>query len=261
MDGSSPALRHWPSPTSELRCPVLAAAWQPHGSRAGVRGGRAAVHLCKLLREGSRFQRTDPRSGMSATTKEASRRSVARRLDRAGQRVNEIMARLRVAGDEVKRRMGRRVDSIRAHEAEFRTRLRQLCEANRTAGIAELYRALEQLETEIDIAQAQLNAELATDEAAFAAAVAAELEAWDSQMDTLAARVATSKQGTRQHVETAIELVRERRADAGRKLAQFMAAGSEASEAVKAGIRQAINDLEWATEEAASEFGNPRRSQ
>jgi hypothetical protein len=198
---------------------------------------------------------------MGATTNEASRRSVTPRLDRAGQRVNEIMARLRVAGDEVQRRMGRRVDSIRAHEAEFRTRLRELREANRTTGIAELDRALDQLETEIDIAQAQLNAELATDEEAFAAAVAAELEAWDARMDTLAARVAASKQGTRQHVETAIELVRERRADAGRKLAQFRAAGSEAPAAAKAGIRQAINDLEWATEEAASEFDNPRRSQ
>jgi hypothetical protein len=198
---------------------------------------------------------------MGATTNEASRRSVTRRLDRAGQRVNEIMARLRVAGDEVQRRMGRRVDSIRAHEAEFRTRLRELREANRTTGIAELDRALDQLETEIDIAQAQLNTELATDEEAFAAAVAAELEAWDAQMDTLAARVAASKQGTRQHVETAIELVRERRADAGRKLAQFRAAGSEASAAVKAGIRQAINHLEWATEEATSKFDNPRRSQ
>jgi hypothetical protein len=197
---------------------------------------------------------------MDAATNEASRRSVTRRFDRAGQRVSGIVARLRVAGDEVQQRMGRRVDSLRAHEAGFRTRLRELREANRSAGIAELDRALDQLETEIDIAEAQLNAELATDGEAFAAAVAAELEAWDARTGTLRARAAASRQGTRKEVETAIELVRERRADAGRKLAQFRAAGSEASAAVKAGIRQAISDLEWATEEVASEFDNPRRS-
>jgi hypothetical protein len=197
---------------------------------------------------------------MGTTTNEASRRSVTRRLNEAGQRVNGIVARLRVADDEVKGRMSRRVDSLRAHEAEFRTRLRVLREADPAAGIAELDRALDQLETEIDIAEAQLDAELATDEEAFAAAVTAQLEAWDAQMDTLEARAAASKQGTRQRVKTAIELVRERRAEVDRKLAQFRAAGPEASATLKPGIRQAMDDLDWATEEAASDLDIPTRS-
>jgi hypothetical protein len=197
---------------------------------------------------------------MGAATNETSRRSVTRRLNEAGQRVNGIVARLRVADDEVKGRMSRRVDSLRAHEAEFRIRLRVLREANPAAGIAEQDRALDQLETEIDIAEAQLDAELATDEEAFAAAVATELDARNVQMDKLEARAAASKQGTRQQAEMAIELVRERRAEVDRKLAQFRTAGSEASATLKPGIRQAMDDLDWATEEAASDLDIPRRS-
>ena len=195
---------------------------------------------------------------MGATTDEASQRSAGRRLDTAGQGVNDLVARLRSAPDEVKGRMGRRVDLLRAQEAELRTRLRALHEADQAADVAELDQALDKLGDEIDIAEAQLDAELAGDEEAFAAAVTAELEAWDRRLDRLEARAAATGQPAG---ATAIQLVRDRRADAGRELARFRTAGSEASAVLRAGMRQAIEDLDWAAQEAAATFDTPRRSQ
>lgn len=195
---------------------------------------------------------------MGATTDEASQRSAGRRLDTAGQGVNDLVARLRSAPGEVKGRMGRRVDLLRAQEAELRTRLRALREADQAADVAELDQALDKLGDEIDIAEAQLDAELAGDEEAFAAAVTAELEAWDRRLDRLEARAAATGQPAG---ATAIQLVRERRADAGRELARFKTAGAGASAALGAGLRQAIEDLDWAAQEAAATFDTPRRSQ
>lgn len=195
---------------------------------------------------------------MGATTDEASQRSAGRRLDTAGQGVSDLVARLRSAPGEVKGRMGRRVDLLRAQEAELRTRLRALREADQAADVAELDQALDKLGDEIDIAEAQLDAELAGDEEAFAAAVTAELEAWDRRLDRLEARAAATGQPAG---ATAIQLVRERRADAGRELARFKTAGAGASAALGAGLRQAIEDLDWAAQEAAATFDTPRRSQ
>lgn len=192
------------------------------------------------------------------TTNQASQRSADRRLDTAGQGVNDLVARLRSAPGEVKGWMGRRVDSLRAQEAELRTRMRALREADQAADVAELDQALDQLEDEIDIAEAQLDAELAGDDGAFAAAVTTELKAWDRRLDRLEERAAATGQPAG---ATAIQLVRERRADAVRELARFRTASSEASAALRAGMRQAIEDLDWAAQEAAATFDTPRRSQ
>jgi hypothetical protein len=81
------------------------------------------------------------------------------RLDLADQRINAIVAALRIAPGEVEGRMGRRVDSLRAQEAELWTRLRAQPETSPAAGTAEIDRQLGQLETEIDIAEARLAAE------------------------------------------------------------------------------------------------------
>lgn len=194
---------------------------------------------------------------LGTTTSQPSRRPAGRRLDTAGQRVNGLVVRLRTAPDEVKGRMGRRVDSLRAQEAELRTRLRALRGADQAAVVAELEPALDQLEDETDIAEAELDAELAGDEEAYAAAVTTELEAWDRRLDRLEARTAATGQPAG---ATAIRLVRERRADAGRQLARFRTAGSGASAALRAGMRQAIEDLDWAAQEAAATFDTPRRS-
>jgi len=199
-------------------------------------------------------------SARGARTDHTSQLLVPRRLDKDGQRVNAAVARLRDATDDVKGRMGRRVDSLRAQEAEFWTRLRELRDTDRTASIAELDQALGQFETQIDIAEAQLDAELSTDAETFAAAVAAELEAWDVRLNTLAAAAADFSNGARRRVDAVIDLLRQPLAEADRQLEQLKAAGSEASATLRAGVRQAMDDLDWTAEEAISNLDIARRS-
>ena len=83
------------------------------------------------------------------------------RLDYAEQRVNAIVAKLRDAHDDVKGRMSRQVDQIRGQLAEFWLRLRELRNDDSAGETAELDRALRQFETQIDIVEGRLDAELA----------------------------------------------------------------------------------------------------
>jgi hypothetical protein len=105
------------------------------------------------------------------TTKEPSERSMEARLGQAGQRIDAIVAKARQAHDDGKHRVGRRVDSLRAHEARTRTRLRELRQADQAgwhAHAVELDRELDALELELAITEARLGADLAADEEAAA---------------------------------------------------------------------------------------------
>lgn len=102
-----------------------------------------------------------------ATTKEASEQSMVTRLRQAGGRIDGIVAKARQAQDNGKNQVGRRVDALRAREARTRTRLRELRAADQAAWgvhIAELDRELDELEVEMAIADARLDAELAADD-------------------------------------------------------------------------------------------------
>jgi hypothetical protein len=85
-----------------------------------------------------------------STTKEASEQSMEARLGGAGRRIDGIVAKARHAQDNGKervgRRVGRRVDSLRAREAWTRTRLREADQAAWDAYVAELDRELDELE-------------------------------------------------------------------------------------------------------------------
>jgi hypothetical protein len=191
-----------------------------------------------------------------STTKEASERSMEARLGAAGRRIDGIVAKARHAHDNGKDRTGRRVDWLRAREARTRTRLRELHAADRAAWdahAAELGRELDELEVEMAIAEARLEADLAADDLAFAAAVDAELDAWDLHIDALKARAAAARQRARAGHEAAILQVRARRAAAGQKLQAFRKGAAEATPARRAGVSQAMDDLDRAADEAATE--------
>lgn len=108
------------------------------------------------------------------------------RLGAAAQAVDAIVARsrdARVAGT------GRRVDALRADEAQLRTRLRELREAGRGAWDrhgATLDRDLDRLRAATAVTAARLDTELAADPGAFTAAAGAELAARRAQIDGLA---------------------------------------------------------------------------
>jgi hypothetical protein len=190
-------------------------------------------------------------------TREASEQSMEARLGTAGHRIDEIVARVRQARASGKICVGGRVDALRAHEANTRTRLRELREADQAAwqaSVVELHLELDALEVEMAITQARLDAELAADDAAFAAAVDAELEAWNSKIDALQAQAATTKHHARAQREGAIRQVRGRRATAKGKLQAFRKGALKAAPAERARVSQAMDDLDRAAEEAAANF-------
>jgi hypothetical protein len=192
-----------------------------------------------------------------STTKEASERSMEARLGTAGEKVDGIVARARHARDNSKARVSGRVDALRAHEARTRTRLRELREADQAgwqAVAVELNLELNRLEVEMAIAEARLDAELATDDAAFAAAVEAELDAWNTHIDAMQVRAATAKHRVRAQREAAIRKVRERRAAAKGRLQAFQKGLSRAAPPERAQLRQAMDDLDRAAEEVAANF-------
>ncbi len=192
-----------------------------------------------------------------STTKEGFQQSMLARLATAGQKIDAMVAKARYAADDGKAHLSGRVDALRAHEASTRTRLRELSEADQAgwqASVMELNLELDELEVGLAIAGARLDAELATDDAAFAAAVDAELNAWNTHREVMQAWAATTKQHARAKREAGIRQVRERRAAAKGKLQAFRKGPSAAVPVERAEVSQAMEDLDRAAEDAAANF-------
>jgi hypothetical protein len=121
------------------------------------------------------------------TTRRAAERSIETRLGRAGDMVDDIVTTARDGHRTVSGRTFRRIDALRANEARVRARARELGAADKCAWderSAELLRDLDELDTQIAITTARLDADLAVDDAAFAAAVKTELDAWTAAVDS-----------------------------------------------------------------------------
>jgi hypothetical protein len=190
------------------------------------------------------------------TTKQTSERSMEARLEQAGHKLDAIVAKARRAQNNGKDQIGRRVDSLRGREARTRTRLRELRAADRAAWdtqAAELEGELDDLEVELAITEARLDAELAVDDAAFAAAVEAELEAWTSRIDALQASAAAARHHARATQEAAMLRVQQRRAAAKHQLQAFRTHAATVAPAERAKVTRAMDDLDQAAEEAAAE--------
>lgn len=186
-----------------------------------------------------------------------SEQSMETRLGTAGQKIDALVAKARHARDHGKARASRRVDLLRARQARTRTRLRELREAGQAAwqaSVVELHLELDELEVELAIAEARVDAELAADDAAFAAAVEAELDAWNTRLEVLQAAAATTSHHARERREVAIRRVRERRAAAKRALRALRNGSSASGPAGRTEVTRAIDDLDWAAEEAAAKF-------
>src|SRR5262249_43595610 len=101
---------------------------------------------------------TRPRGRGTTITREASTRSIEARLSQAGRRIDGIVAAARDADHHITDRIGRRVDRLRSHEAQARTRLRELRRANQVAWdehVLDLERRLDELAIEMTIAEAR----------------------------------------------------------------------------------------------------------
>jgi hypothetical protein len=95
--------------------------------------------------------------------------------------------------------------------------------------VGDVERRLAQLKTRLDVAERSLAVDLSGDWAAFAAAVEAELESWDTYLERLQATVATRASHAREQAEAAIADVRSLRIAVDERLAQTPYVDGEAS--------------------------------
>ena len=195
------------------------------------------------------------------TSKHEAEQNVATRLGRAGRRVDLLVARVRGAADRFNGRVARRVDALRAHEARVHTRLREMREADEAAWAehgAELGRELDELEAQMAIAEMRLEAERATDDAAFRAAVNAELDAWSAYADAVQARAASVEGPLNERLDAPVRSLRERLADARRSIHAPPAVSPQGVPTDHEAVRRAVWDLDRAAEEIASAHGHVR---
>ena len=196
--------------------------------------------------------------GGATITREASTRSIEAQLRQAGRRIDGIVATARHADHHVTGRISRRVDRLRAREAQARTRLRELRRANQIAWdehAVELERRLDELAIEMAIAEARLKAELTTDSTEFAAAVQAELIAWNTCIDAMQATASTSRAHARPRREAVIRRVRQRRGDVRQQLQEYLNTSGNPSVILRIQIGEALDGLDQAVGDAAAEFG------
>jgi hypothetical protein len=196
------------------------------------------------------------------TSKHEAERKVALRLARAGRNVDLLVAAVRAAGYRITGHVARRVDALRAHEAQVHAHLREMREADEAAWAehgAELGRLLDEFEAQMAIAQARLQAEQAPDEAALEAAIHAELDAWRAYANAVEARAAHTASPAGGRLDAAIGALRARLADARHPLDHHRrAASSAASPADYRAVRQALLDLDRAADGIASAGGPVR---
>jgi hypothetical protein len=168
-----------------------------------------------------------------STSRRSELRMIDLRLGQAGEQIDTIVARVRDGHGLVNGRTFWRVDALRAHEARVRGRVREVREADQSAwteGSAQLRRDLLELETQIAISGARLDADLAVGGAAFVVAVQAELDAWAAYVHAAAAT-------QRAELDDYLAVVRS-------KLGEFRDAAP--SSALRIGVSQAVEDLDRA---------------
>lgn len=163
---------------------------------------------------------------MSTETMQERHRSSEDRLAALGRRIEDVRGKARDDKEKVNRSVERRLDAVRAKDAEIRTELRQMAgedDAAWNAYFDELDRELDQLDAEIVVMESQLAAEEAEDWAAFERAIEEELEADDRLLEASRERVARAKDDARRRSTEALEHAREKAQTAGATLRRVRA--------------------------------------
>lgn len=188
------------------------------------------------------------------TTGKALQRSMEARLGRAGREIDRIATRAAACRADVRAKAQRQLDHLRLRYSRAREHLRQQGQADQTAGnvhVAELAWDLNELDVELAIAEAALDAELAADAETFDVAVQTELGAWNDWIGLLQAK-ATRDADTRDQAEMLASLQQRSAAAAGR-LHQFRASSPEAKGQARDDVEQAMAELRRAAGETAKQ--------
>jgi hypothetical protein len=184
---------------------------------------------------------------MSTTMQKDRERATEQKLAGLGHRIDVARQRARDDHERVNASIERRLDAIRAKDAEVRTKLREAeaaDEAAWTTYLDEVDRDLDDLETEMTIVESRMAAEAALDWDEFDRATQAELAAYDLLLDDLDERLAASQDAARDRLQKATTDARVRTHEAADALAKARTSAAERGAASRARVRATMDRVD-----------------
>lgn len=194
---------------------------------------------------------------MSTKTMQDLHRSAEDRLAALGRRIDDVRGSARGDREKANRSIERRVDAVRAKDAEIRTELRRMAEEDDAAARAyfdELDRELDEIDAEVVVMESQLAAGAAEDWDAFERASEQELEAYDRLLEAWDERVARTKAEVRSRSKEAVARARDKMRTAGGALRRGPAEAAHRWASIRDEIRADMDEVDAAVIDAVAEL-------
>ena len=179
------------------------------------------------------------------------------RLATLGRRIDDVRGKARNGRDNVGRSIERRLDAVRAKDAEIRSELRRGAEEDDeswSAFLDELDHEFDELDAEVAVMESQLAAGAAEDWDAFERAIEEELEAYDRLLDASQERVARAKADVRRRSTDAVARARDKARTAGDALRRRRANAAQGWASTRNEIRAEMDELDAAVIDAVAVF-------
>jgi ElaB/YqjD/DUF883 family membrane-anchored ribosome-binding protein len=194
---------------------------------------------------------------MSTETMQDRHHATEERLGALGRRIDDVRARARAGKDKVDRSVERRLDAVRAKDAEIRTELRRMEEEDDAAWDAyldELDREFDELDAEVDVMESQLAADAAEDWDAFERAVNERLEAYDRLLESSRQRMARTKDDVRRRSKEAVARARDEMRTVGDALRRAPAEAANRWASMRDEISAEMDEVDAAVIDAVADL-------
>lgn len=156
-------------------------------------------------------------------------------LGEARRRIARLEVQAQRGTADAKSRMGRYLDTLRLDEESARASAHELAAA--------VDGSLEQLETELELAEHRVAAEFAATWEQFTAAIDAELRRWDAYLGRMQTKAAAKTGAAREQAEATVAELRRRRVSIGKSLADLGTRPSDAWNDAKARVLAQLDEL------------------
>jgi len=199
---------------------------------------------------------SDQRQTINGSTERLARRSadVEERINAFEERLKEATKDARAAFEPVAERLRSSWQGLRAHFEEMSATAGEV----RESLARDLERGLSQLESEIRVAQASLEAEMAETRQSYREALRQQLEAWRARVEHLRVQTALAEKEARSELDELVERAENAFLAARQQLARAEEDTAEALDVLRARARRVLDDLEAAVEAAWSRLRHPR---
>lgn len=176
------------------------------------------------------------------------KRELARRLEQVGGRIDELARRAMAVHPDTRSRVERRVDALREREAVVRRDLRMGTEDEANSSGGRLDRLIDEMDIDLAIADSQLEADVATEGAAFQAAVRRQIDAYNAYVERILAEAPPPRPAPASELDAVATSVRACKVAAAERLSHYGKASAAASRTLRLEVLAALDDLDRAVE-------------